>query len=437
MSDAPFGVGRVTIPLAVGGAASDTPILLTEKNGRVFYYAETERPVRAALRELLNKELQIQVRPQSTSVYFLFTGNEPLDLTIYAPDATARQIVPVADAASPITQRAPRNGGAEYSNDAERINRSDEYPHVADVYLTGMLAHRLGLQLPSFRQSLGAEIARRRKNLRPVAWHREIAIGRRSRDDDDAVAARSGRSAVAGSNHAPRRWRMCRSCLADVVIEPLASHVPEEWLYIRYGSFVNYQWFRKTLDTWGGDMRNLITLRGLDYNINARVERQLSLHESPLAPLLGPAVMSDVALVGDDPFMREGAAIGMLFQARSSFAMANDFGNQRAETLQREKDAPPSKKFKSAATKFHSSRRPTTAFARFTPSMAISISSPPRGGWSSGFTKRALARGASLKRPISVSPARSASRMQAISCSSISRRRFFGQLTVARSIKSK
>ena len=119
----------------------------------------------------------------------------------------------------------------------------------------------------------------------------------------------------------------------------MAMHVPAECLYLRFGTFTNYRWFRSTLDPWGGDLRNLIALRGVDYGINGRVERQISLRESPLAKLLGPAVIADVAIIADDPFLREGAAIGMLFQARSNAALASDILSQRSETLSRQKDA--------------------------------------------------------------------------------------------------
>ncbi len=76
--------------------------------------------------------------------------------------------------------------------------------------------------------------------------------------------------------------------------------------------------------------------RGLDYGLTGRVERQISLKETALAELLGPTVIADVAMVGGDLFFREGAAFGMLFQARNNFALSSDFTRQRAETLKRE-----------------------------------------------------------------------------------------------------
>ena len=125
----------------------------------------------------------------------------------------------------------------------------------------------------------------------------------------------------------------------DVKVEEIALHVPEECFYVRFGNFPNYLWFSRLLREFGGDLRTLIAMRGLDYGLNARQEQQLVLKESGLAELLGPQVIADVALVGQDMFMREGAAIGIMFQARSNFGLGSDFRSQRAAALKANKDA--------------------------------------------------------------------------------------------------
>ncbi len=69
-----------------------------------------------------------------------------------------------------------------------------------------------------------------------------------------------------------------------------------------------------------GQPSQLITLRGHDALLNQRVQDQLGLRESALAELLGNQLISDVALLGRDTYLREGAAIGILFEARQSAA---------------------------------------------------------------------------------------------------------------------
>ncbi len=125
----------------------------------------------------------------------------------------------------------------------------------------------------------------------------------------------------------------------EIAVEALAAHVPEECFYVRFGNFSNYLWFRHAMDDYGGDLRNLISLRGVDYRINEKIEQQLVLRETALAELLGPRVIADVALVGQDMYLREGPAIGMLFQANNNFALSSDIRSQRAAALQKHRDA--------------------------------------------------------------------------------------------------
>ena len=143
IAGSPFGVGRMTIRLPAsqsgesGGSLLDPPILtLTEKNGRALYQTAANTPVRQVLREVLN-------RPQSATVYFLFTGDEPLELTLYGPTGSSQRVAPRADPEQ--HRRLLDEWWKEYTKVASRANRNDEYPHLVDVYLTSMLSRRLSL----------------------------------------------------------------------------------------------------------------------------------------------------------------------------------------------------------------------------------------------------------------------------------------------------
>ena len=120
---------------------------------------------------------------------------------------------------------------------------------------------------------------------------------------------------------------------AEVEVEPLARHVPVECFYVRFGSFSNFLWLRRRLEEWGGELRDVFSERGFDYGMNDRMQRQLGIRESKAAELLGESVIADVAMIGTDTFLREGAAVGMLFQARNSLALTADFTQQRAAVV--------------------------------------------------------------------------------------------------------
>ncbi len=126
---------------------------------------------------------------------------------------------------------------------------------------------------------------------------------------------------------------------ARAEVEPLAAHVPVECFYVRFGSFSNFLWMRHRLEEWGGELRDIVSERGLNYNLNQRMERQLGLRQSKLAELFGESVIADVAMIGTDTFLREGAAIGVMFQARNSPALMADFTQQRATAVKETKGA--------------------------------------------------------------------------------------------------
>jgi len=347
----PYGVGRWTVALPQGvnpALLGNSGFTLTEKSGRTWYQAFQAEPLRTVAREFLG-------RPQTATVYFLFTGDSPLDLQLYAPVAASISVTPVRD---PVGhERLLSDWWVKYTRQANRIDRPADYPPLVDNYLLSTLSRRLNLppasQIPpppirliadgllgsasggqpkmpavptgdeqANRQLgllLGSESLRNEMQLQVLTRH----------SDTPEVADQPLPAAMQFTVNVPE-------VLGDVAVEPIAGHVPSDCFYIRYGSFANYQWFRDTLDRWSGDLQNLINRRGLDYALTPRIERQLSLKESVLAPLLGPAVIADVAMVGDDMFFREGATIGFVFQARNNLALGSDFTRQRAATLQRE-----------------------------------------------------------------------------------------------------
>ena len=118
-----------------------------------------------------------------------------------------------------------------------------------------------------------------------------------------------------------------------VAIESIAKHVPVECFYVRFGSFTNFLWLQDTLELWGGDLQNLMAQRGLDYEQSRHMQDQLILQQTQLSRMLGETVISDVAIIGDDLYFREGAAYGFLFEARNSLVLGANFSADRAARL--------------------------------------------------------------------------------------------------------
>src|SRR5439155_18579673 len=107
---------------------------------------------------------------------------------------------------------------------------------------------------------------------------------------------------------------------------------------VRFGRFSNYLWLNHLLEEYGGDISSMVTLRSYLAPMNKRVQNQLGLEQNLLGELLGDQVISDVTLVGRDTFTREGAAIGILFQATNTRILKDDLSQQRQRALERNKD---------------------------------------------------------------------------------------------------
>lgn len=339
----PFGVARVTfqtggdfrinrIPRPGGGRLIDLgrkiidpdakkpgatldsdQLAISEKSGRIFYpvFEKRDRPI---LKQFINT-------PTANTVYFLFQGDQPLDLTLYVPEAGRERLTPRRDAAA--HQRLLGQWWSNYSAAATGSDIVREYPPMVEEYLVDTLARRLRLDVP--RREPADEL-QSQLNLLFETETARLALAQAILLDD--VQHQAADVALPEELPSPQP-ELLNPPPADTPIEPIAMRVPVECLYVRFGSFPNFLWLRHRMEDWGGELRDVVSERGLDFDLNERFQRQLGLRESALAEVLGDKVIADVAIIGTDTFVKEGAAMGMLFQAKSSAALNADLTQQR------------------------------------------------------------------------------------------------------------
>jgi hypothetical protein len=329
----PFGVARLSLELPPGMAAAGDNYLglpLREQNDRIHYPAFAERPVRGLLRNLLN-------RPPKVTAYFLFRGAEPLRISLSgeAPDQ-GLVIRPLAD---PVGHRQVLGDWWETYTEDRLLTRlfgsSETPPPQVKNYVQAMLARRLQLRLPddqgtpsdlALNDPLGLMLGTEKVRLaleREGFLASEVAVEIADQPLPPPIRL--------PSDDAPEPP-------VEVKVEPLAMHVPEECFYVRFGNYANFQWLRAFLSSVGGDLRNLVTVRGVSYGVSPRLERQLVLKSSLLGDLFGGVAISDVAFIGTDTFAREGAAIGVLFEARNTMLLGNNITQQRQALLAADKN---------------------------------------------------------------------------------------------------
>ena len=357
----PFGVASVTLnlpaellpqPLGLEGVG------VSEKSGRVFYPAMRSPALANVLKDFLQEDSPltgggpvrqevggilrgILSRPPRTTLYFLFRGREPLDLTIQAgrpiPLVVQPRNIPAAH------RRLLLAWWRDYAAPRRLLQQKPDFPPQVETYLVNTLARRLNLVLPRERQE---ESGYRR-------FERELGAltgseGLRTAIEQDRALGLTNAAIPADQPLPPA---------PDVVpltfpepqpgpegkpnpgpkIEPIARHVPAEFFYIRFGSFENFLWFQDTLDTWGGDLQNLVAMRGLNDQKNQRIQDQLVLEQTQLSRMLGGTVISDVAMVGTDLLMQDGPAIGFLFEARNGMVLGSSLSGPRAARVKQGK----------------------------------------------------------------------------------------------------
>jgi hypothetical protein len=381
-SGAPLGVGRVSFVVDRNEPSlplSDERFTIQDPDGRVLYAVVRETPVRQFLRRILEVD-----NPISVTMLFLIRGEGPLEMTVYTPSGRQAVVTPVPNPRA--HRRLLDEWWEQWTNRWEGLMEDPQFPPVVENYLTANLARRLGRPLPGPKQSLlgmgdgrgkllgelfageagrlaidrqmVGEVVEPNQPLgplpRPMPWYGLEPPERVAPEDLPAplpapvpapVPARVEESSASGANGSPAEATAPEASDREVsesgvvTVSRLATHVPAECFYVRFGTFLNYLWFRDLSRKWQGDLQNMVLRRAIDRHGPRRLEEQLSLRESALAKVLGPQVINDVALIGLDPFFTDGAAFGILFEARNNFLLSRDLQQQRREALARHSDA--------------------------------------------------------------------------------------------------
>lgn len=320
-NDRPFGVGRFVMPVIGDGVDPDLRSwTLEEADGRAFYPAVTSGTVMRLFSEVVDKVgADVDAPAATATVYFLFQGDKPLRLRLYTPKR--HDVVITPSASRPLMKRMTLNAWwREYNAQARRQQREGDYPPLVETYLTSMLSQRLGLEPPLLTRIKDQE----ERPQEPLSTL-ELLMGTenvRLAAIKDAMlhplAARSpaDRPLPDGIDWATHEFPAV-GAKDDVAIEPLALRTPQECFYLRFGQFNNLLWFDNLTEAYGGDMMRMMTLRGFDAAQSQRMRRQLVLPDSIVAELLGQAVIADLALIGRDLFLGDGASVGVLLQTRA------------------------------------------------------------------------------------------------------------------------
>lgn len=349
----PYGVATIEIPLArplVGQTLPPVQAIDTGGTDRILFpFSEdirvdvplvSETPVPppgngrllgrlgSLIREIAKPQPQ-QEQTVARRVTFLFAGDAPL--TVRLTDGI-NQIgtYPVAiDQSSQAWRSSLDRWWTGYADAAGSQELAADYPTLVEDYLIAMLSRRLNLPLPTWYQAQAVESDELLESLKLIAGGDGLSrvIFRRA-----AVGGELGGEVTATLPlPPPPRWAPLfdDASMQNVAVEPMATHVPPDWFYIRYGSFENYTWFSDLSNEYGGDLSSMVTLRGIEISATKRIEQQLHLKTTKLSRMLGPQVIADQAIVGRDLFLTDGASLGVMFQAKNALLLKTSLSNDR------------------------------------------------------------------------------------------------------------
>lgn len=95
--------------------------------------------------------------------------------------------------------------------------------------------------------------------------------------------------------------------------EPLARMIPHDNYFITFKSLATFLDAGDLLDGWGTVATRALEVRGADYRLRERYEKQLCLKSSALSRTLGPLVIRSLAVTGNDFYLREGSDLAVIF----------------------------------------------------------------------------------------------------------------------------
>lgn len=336
----PFGVGRVTFSGADAGSIDERLCRIEEAGGRIYYPALMPGLIGRLFNQVLGPPSNGAAG--QVTIHFLFRGDEPLKVTLYTPAKLEFTLNPRAENERTFNRLLER-WWRDYQTTSQKQIDEGNHPPLVQSYLQTMLSRRLNLPLRDEVGPLGRPKPQPAAPAVSTYDSLQLLLGLeelRLRTLRESMLGRSDYGQPLTSElPAGMAWPppALPPLQGQIPVEAIAGHVPPEYFYIRFGTFRNYLWLSDLLEDYGGDLGSMVTMRSYVAPMNKRIQQQLGLQQNELAKILGPNVINDVALIGQDLYLVDGAAMGILFEAKASELLGEDLKNQRRRALEREK----------------------------------------------------------------------------------------------------
>lgn len=386
-----WGVGCVEFNLSpddVYGPLTVNQVTVTSLDRRVVYPAIsfsapdqktkeilTERPTLPPFVQGIVRAAMDSARPRCR-IYFLFWGEDPLQIAIGTNPPAYFNLVPTLDPDSYYSLLDQWIDHFIPENNKLDKKLSPPAPSMIRNYLRSMLVYRLGLSpdkiapkkspwddvspfnftapTPSLRSKMPYVSFFEDTTLDEISIEDLINQSRSDKsilpeeiasDDDNDPEARFDGRKIMRLNEIVSNLCLPTPIVEDVVvdenvkIEPIAMRVPKDCLYIRFGSFKNFIWFQNLTQSIEGDVMNLVASQSVDRDSMDKIQTTLASRMTEMSKLMGPTVVQDVAFIGSDLFFDDGPSFGLLFHATNSFLLSTGINGERSSCLKENPDA--------------------------------------------------------------------------------------------------
>ncbi len=340
INGSPFGVLQFEVPLPPNLADGQPRILVTDERGRVFYSVvsirtmtvrEAAPPARPGIgrpgglldrvRSAIRGEPETKQVATAVRVAALYRGDQPLNIQLSGDISQAIRVVP-QQRSGPEHRDLLQQWWQLYTANAVRDVQSEDFPKLVHSYLTSMLSWRLDLPGVDLDPPDPDE-EQLSQPLKTLALLAAIEPLREEVLEQVLSVPSTGAEAELPPPTEPI-WEQAPlpAMQQPPAIESLASRVPPECFYLRFGSFSNYVWFQDIAERYGGDMAQAVLLRGFNYEATAKMERMLAAKMTAIAKMFGDQLIGDMAVVGSDLYLKEGASLGVIFYAKNPRLLA-------------------------------------------------------------------------------------------------------------------
>ncbi len=117
------------------------------------------------------------------------------------------------------------------------------------------------------------------------------------------------------------------------VVEWLARAAPADWYYTHFPRVSAMRRVLGASDKWGSHLLSSYQITGRDCHVRERLESQLLLKATPELDSLYDLVVGEVAIVGSDPFFREGSDVSVIFGVTNGLLLGTRLENSRRDAV--------------------------------------------------------------------------------------------------------